>query len=70
MLHIYLEGSKQMRTRGMIMIGALVREAAGTGILKIVTGYRCDAASEWIQFAGETKAWHELTRYEILSDGH
>ena len=54
----------------MIMIGALVREAAGTGIMKIVTGYKCEASCEWIQFAGETKAWHELVRYEILSDGH
>ena len=70
MCDLHLEGSKQMRIRGMILIGALVREAAGTGIMKIVTGYKCDAASEWIQFAGETKAWHELTRYEILSDGH
>ena len=59
-----------MKPRGMIMIGALVRETKGTGIMKIVTGYKCEAACEWIQFAGETKAWHELARYEILSDEH
>ena len=70
MRDLHLEGSKQMKPRGMIMIGALVREAKGTGIMKIVTGYKCEAAGEWIQFAGETKAWHQLTRYEILSDGH
>ena len=70
MCDLHLEGSKQMKPRGMIMIGALVREAAGTGIMKIVTGYKCEAGGEWIQFAGETKAWHELPRYEILSDGH
>ena len=54
----------------MILIGALVRESPGTGILKIVTGYKCEANAEWIQFAGETKDWHELEKYEILSDGH
>jgi hypothetical protein len=70
MCDLHLEGSKQMKPRGMIMIGALVREAKGTGIMKIVTGYKCEASGEWIQFAGETKAWHELPRYEILSDGH
>lgn len=59
-----------MKLRGMIMIGALVRETKGTGIMKIVTGYKCEASGEWIQFAGETKTWHELPRYEILSDGH
>ena len=54
----------------MIIIGALVRESPGTGILKIVTGYKCEASGEWIQFAGETKDWHALENYEILSDGH
>ena len=58
------------RPRGMIIIGALVRESPGTGILKIVTGYKCEANAEWIQFAGETKDWHELEKYEILSDEH
>ena len=67
---LYLESSGRMKLRGMIMIGALVRETKGTGIMKIVTGYKCEASGEWIQFAGETKAWHELPRYEILSDGH
>ena len=58
------------RPRGMIIIGALVRESPGTGILKIVTGYKCEANAEWIQFAGETKDWHALENYEILSDEH
>ena len=53
------------------MIGALVRAIQGTGILKIVTGYRCDATGEMIQFAGETKStWAPLAEFEILSDGH
>jgi hypothetical protein len=52
------------------MIGALVRERVGTGIMKIVTGYKCHANEEWIQFAGETKAWHNLDNFEILSDAH
>ena len=70
MRDLHLESSDRMKLRGMIMIGALVREESGTGIMKIVTGYKCEAGGEWIQFAGETKAWHELRRYEILSDGH
>ena len=45
----------------MIIIGALVRESPGTGILKIVTGYKCEANAEWIQFAGEpSKAAEEM----------
>ena len=59
------------KPRGMIMIGALVRAIQGTGILKIVTGYRCDATDEMIQFAGDSKtSWVPLTEFEILSDGH
>ena len=54
-----------MKTRGMVMIGALVRDASG--IMKIVTGYKCNARDEVIQFAGEHKAWHNLTNFEILS---
>ena len=55
------------KPRGKIMIGALVRETNGTGIMKIVTGYQCNARDEMIQFAGEHKAWHNLTKFEILS---
>jgi hypothetical protein len=64
---LYLEslGRPTMKPRGMVMIGALVRDSSG--IMKIVTGYKCDARDEMIQFAGEHKAWHNLDRFEILS---
>lgn len=59
------------KPRGMTMIGALVREAQGTGILKIVTGYKCDATAEFVHFAGDSATtWYPLSVYEILSDGH
>ena len=59
------------RPRGMILIGALVRKSPGTGILKIVTGYKCDAACEFVHFAGDSATtWYPLAEYEILSDGH
>ena len=55
-----------MKTRGMVMIGALVR--ANTGIMKIVTAYRCDGKGEKIQFAGDGPTmWWPLGEYEILS---
>jgi hypothetical protein len=57
------------KPRGMIMIGALVQTA--TGILKIVTGYKCDAACEFVHFAGDSATtWYPLYEYEIVSDGH
>ena len=49
------------------MIGALVREINGTGIMKIVTGYQCTARDEMIQFGGDHKGWWNLTNFEILS---
>jgi hypothetical protein len=50
----------------MVMIGALVR--ANTGIMKIVTAYRCDGKGEKIQFAGDGPTmWWPLGEYEILS---
>jgi hypothetical protein len=49
------------------MVGALVRQTNGTGILKIVTEYKCDSKGEWILFAGEHNDWHELEFFEILS---
>ena len=55
------------KPRGKIMIGALVREINGTGIMKIVTGYQCDSRDEMIQFGGDHKAWWNLTNFEILS---
>jgi len=59
------------RPRGMIIIGALVRQSRGTGILKIVTGYKCDAACEFVHFAGDSATtWYPLAEYEILSDEH
>jgi len=59
------------KPRGMIMIGALVRQCRGTGILKIVTGYKCDASCEFVHFAGDTATtWYPLYDYEILSDEH
>jgi hypothetical protein len=55
-----------MKTRGMIMIGALVRN--NTGIMKIVTGYKCEAKGEFVQFAGDgATMWYPLGEYEILS---
>jgi len=55
------------KPRGKIMIGALVREINGTGIMKIVTGYQCNSRDEMIQFGGDHKAWWNLTNFEILS---
>ena len=55
-----------MKPRGMSMIGALVRDCSG--IMKIVTGYRCDAKGEQIQFADDgAYMWWPLGEYEILS---
>ncbi len=57
-----------MKTRGMIMIGALVRNCSG--IMKIVTGYKCSSRGEKIQFAGDHEnAWYSLDDHEILSLG-
>jgi hypothetical protein len=48
------------------MIGALVRDCSG--IMKIVTGYKCDQRGESIQFAGDhVNAWYQLENFEILS---
>jgi len=59
------------KPRGMSMIGALVRHSRGTGILKIVTGYKCDASCEFVHFAGDSATtWYPLYDYEILSDEH
>ena len=55
------------RPRGKVMIGALVREINGTGIMKIVTAYQCDARDEMIQFATNKNSWYNLTNFEILS---
>ena len=56
------------KPRGKVMIGALVREINGTGIMKIVTGYKCNAKGETIQFAGDgATMWYPLGEYEILS---
>jgi hypothetical protein len=50
----------------MIMIGALVRDCSG--IMKIVTGYKCSSRGEKIQFAGDHEnAWYSLDDHEILS---
>jgi len=55
-----------MKIRGMVMIGALVR--ANTGIMKIVTGYKCDSKGEKVQFAGDgATMWYPLGEYEVLS---
>ena len=60
------ESDRTMKTRGMVMIGALVRNCSG--IMKIVTGYKCDQRGEWIQFAGDhVNAWYQLENFEILS---
>jgi len=56
-----------MKPRGLCMVGALVRQTNSTGILKIVTEYKCDSKGEWILFAGEHNDWHELELFEILS---
>jgi len=55
-----------MKPRGMVMIGALVR--SNNGIMKIVTGYKCDASCEFVHFAGDgATTWYPLYEYEILS---
>ena len=55
-----------MKTRGMIMIGALVRDCSK--IMKIVVGYKCSQRGEYIQFAGDHQdSWYPLDSYEILS---
>jgi len=55
-----------MKPRGMVMIGALVRDCSK--IMKIVTGYKCDGKGEWVQFAGDhVNAWYQLQNFEILS---
>ena len=57
------------KPRGMIMIGALLQTPPG--ILKIVTGYKCDASCEFVHFAGDSATtWYPLYEYEIVSDGH
>jgi len=56
-----------MKSRGMVIIGALLRKINGTGIMKIVTEYKCDAAQEWVRFA-DWKEWQMLNDYEILSE--
>ena len=38
--------------RGKSIIGAAVRELRGTGIIKIVVEYKCNASTEWIQCGG------------------
>ena len=58
---------KSLKMRGLTMIGALVREVRGTGIMKIVTEYKCDSKGEWIIFAGHSD-WHPLDEYELLSE--
>ena len=55
-----------MKPRGMVMIGALVRDCSK--IMKIVTGYKCDASCEFVHFAGDgATTWYPLYEYEILS---
>jgi hypothetical protein len=55
-----------MKPRGMIMIGALLRDSFKT--MKIVTGYKCDNRGEYVQFAGDHEtAWFALEVFEILS---
>ena len=55
-----------MKTRGMIMIGALVRDCSK--IMKIVTAYKCDSQCEFVHFAGDgATTWYPLGEYEILS---
>ena len=55
-----------MKLRGMTMIGALVRNCSG--IMKIVTAYKCDSQCEFIHFAGDSATtWYPLSEYEILS---
>ena len=55
-----------MKPRGMVMIGALVR--SNNKIMKIVTGYKCDATAEFVHFAGDgATTWYPLGEYEILS---
>ena len=56
-----------MKPRGIVIIGALLRKISGTGIMKIVTEYKCDAAQEWVRFA-DWKEWQLLNDYEILSE--
>ena len=60
------ESDRTMKTRGMVMIGALVRNCSG--IMKIVTAYKCDSQCEFIHFAGDSATtWYPLSEYEILS---
>ena len=55
-----------MKPRGMVMIGALVRD--WSKIMKIVTGYKCDQRGESVQFAGaHQNSWYPLDSFEILS---
>ena len=56
-----------MKPRGIVIIGALLRKISGTGIMKIVTEYKCSASQEWVQF-GDSKEWYILNDYEILSE--
>ncbi len=57
-----------MKPRGMGMIGALVRQWNSTGIMKIVTAYKCDSQCEFVHFAGDgATTWYPLSEYEILS---
>jgi len=47
------------------MIGALVR--SNNGIMKIVTGYKCDASCEFVHAGDGATTWYPLYDYEILS---
>jgi len=60
---------KREEMRGKTMIGALVREINGTGIMKVVLEYKCDNKGEYILFPGEKDNWLPLENFEILSLG-
>ncbi len=52
MYNLYLESDTgQMKLRGMVMIGALLRDSFKT--MKIVTGYKCTQRGEFVQFGGD-----------------
>ena len=65
--NLYLESDTgQMKLRGMVMIGALLRDSFKT--MKIVTGYKCTQRGEFVQFGGDHQdSWYPLEVYEILS---
>jgi hypothetical protein len=65
-LHLEQLERQTMKSRGMVMVGALVRTTGG--IMKIVTAYKCEAKGEYIQFAGDgATMWSPLGDFEILS---